>query len=653
MATCASTHLFAWPSASLQADRMDPPSVCRRIYCGRAGSLSFHTRLHDPGSSVGKSARTSRDMPQFVVVGAGPAGCTAALRAARTPDVQVTVVEKRSFDSIFTSRNSARSYPMVLSGRALQTLSELHLDLPSTREPYYGIQFLPSSSTMSMSDPKSCCLVSRSQLALNLLYEVASHPNISLHFSSSVTEIDLPKQQLILQQSSMTDDSALVLQHLIGEGTGDAAQHGDLYRTSQPLDQAHVSSGPAKSHSSELSEHSDASTTVPELAVLSRQASSSSAASEGLPHAGHDASGDTQPMPPGHSQPAAVRPPMSSVRMAGMQAALAVQARNQPALPHTLQYDLLIGADGANSVVRAMLVERGVLTVEETFVRLNFGYKTVTDVRIPDAAREHADTYPFVDRNLSSNQKLFFITAEGTPDIKLVLWRSDSDHVCGMVPGSAAALGEELSTQRLAELFGSALPPWFLQPFCDQFNSQPLSPFGTIRRCSQMHGPGVVLLGDSAHAVTSGLGQGCNMALESVRVFGEVLQEAGGQVADVPARFTATRHPDALAMQELELMCMLLQSKSEECMTAAGLPQRMHAAVALGAATLVGFAQWKLMPGRFRTIPVYGKLYDDSVSYTEVLGYVQTMGRGAYVVLGTVALAIGYNLVQVVSGAMS
>lgn len=103
-----------------------------------------------PTAALENPQRPPGHMPQFVVVGAGPAGCTAALRAARTPDVQVTVIEKRSFDSIFTSRNSPRSYPMVLSGRALQTLKELQLDLPSTREPYYGMQFMPSNGTMSM-----------------------------------------------------------------------------------------------------------------------------------------------------------------------------------------------------------------------------------------------------------------------------------------------------------------------------------------------------------------------------------------------------------------------------------------------------------------------------------------------------------------------
>lgn len=87
-------------------------------------------------------------MTQFVVVGAGPAGCSAALKAARIPDVQVKVLEKRSFESVFSARNNPRSFPMVLSGRALGLFDDLELDLPSTREPYYGIEFLPSKGSL-------------------------------------------------------------------------------------------------------------------------------------------------------------------------------------------------------------------------------------------------------------------------------------------------------------------------------------------------------------------------------------------------------------------------------------------------------------------------------------------------------------------------
>lgn len=46
-------------------------------------------------------------------------------------------------------------------------------------------------------------------------------------------------------------------------------------------------------------------------------------------------------------------------------------------------------------------------------------------------------------------------------------------------------------------------------------------------RCSELHGPGVILLGDAAHAVTPIGGQGCNAALEDAVVLDDVLSETG------------------------------------------------------------------------------------------------------------------------------
>lgn len=46
-------------------------------------------------------------------------------------------------------------------------------------------------------------------------------------------------------------------------------------------------------------------------------------------------------------------------------------------------------------------------------------------------------------------------------------------------------------------------------------------------RCSQIHGPGTILVGDAAHAVTPIGGQGCNAALEDGHVLDGVLAEAG------------------------------------------------------------------------------------------------------------------------------
>lgn len=89
-------------------------------------------------------------MPNVLVVGAGPAGCAAALRAAKLPDVTVCLLEKRTFASLCGARNSARAYPMVLSGRGTGLLEELAIDLPGAQQPFAGISFLPSGSVMRM-----------------------------------------------------------------------------------------------------------------------------------------------------------------------------------------------------------------------------------------------------------------------------------------------------------------------------------------------------------------------------------------------------------------------------------------------------------------------------------------------------------------------
>lgn len=98
---------------------------------------------------------------------------------------------------------------------------------------------------------------------------------------------------------------------------------------------------------------------------------------------------------------------------------------------------------GAGVQIREMLVDRGVLSVEETFVRRNFGYKTFTDIPIPRSAHGDAERFPFVDSNLSSNQKLFFITAE-------VRQRQPMQHPCLLLeagpdwPGRVSAQPERM-----------------------------------------------------------------------------------------------------------------------------------------------------------------------------------------------------------------
>jgi 2-polyprenyl-6-methoxyphenol hydroxylase-like FAD-dependent oxidoreductase len=123
----------------------------------------------------------------IIVVGAGPAGCTAALSAARLPGTHVRVLEKRSLQSLVDISSSTRSYPMVLSGRATSVFDALNLDLPCTRTPYQGITFLPGHSVMKFAG--ACLLQSESSWSrfsdIVLIYMSESHKTES-GFKSSL-----------------------------------------------------------------------------------------------------------------------------------------------------------------------------------------------------------------------------------------------------------------------------------------------------------------------------------------------------------------------------------------------------------------------------------------------------------------------------------
>ncbi|KAL4423642.1 hypothetical protein ABPG77_009229 [Micractinium sp. CCAP 211/92] len=69
---------------------------------------------------------------------------------------------------------------------------------------------------------------------------------------------------------------------------------------------------------------------------------------------------------------------------------------------------------------------------------------------------------------------------------------------------------------------------------------------------STFHGPGVVLIGDAAHAVFPLTGNGMNSALQDGAMLAELLAAHGGRLDEVPAAFTASRKVDADALLWLD-----------------------------------------------------------------------------------------------------
>lgn len=239
-------------------------------------------------------------------------------------------------------------------------------------------------------------------------------------------------------------------------------------------------------------------------------------------------------------------------------------------------------------------------------------------------------------------------------NMSVVLWRSER-HVSGMVSASDAALfSSPLISIEMAKAFGSSLPEPMLSCIVAQLQKQPEpSAFGATIACSQLHtsAGAVVMLGDAGHTVTSSLGQGLNMALEGVRVLGLLLDASLLRdelaLSEVPEAYTMRRRADVHALQQLELMSIIMRRGSAGLRLKGNPGEHVaHARVIMGSAMLIGLAQWKLVPGKYRTVPLYGMLYDPSVPYSDILAYARWTSATVCAMMGAAAVFTMLLVVQ-------
>lgn len=210
-------------------------------------------------------------------------------------------------------------------------------------------------------------------------------------------------------------------------------------------------------------------------------------------------------------------------------------------------YDLLIGADGANSEVRNALAQQSNVKVEENI--LPGQYKVMLQPNPstlePDAI--HAMECTNKDR---SNIGMFVIPAPNNNVCALINWRNSSN-----VPN--AFLQEDDSPENI-DMIKNAIEkdfPLFGRPSDEsvlQLMKQKPSVALTIK-CDAYAVPntGVVILGDSAHSTGGTLGQGANSALLDVVQLHELLEETDDDVEKSLAEFSKIQQPEGVALLKL------------------------------------------------------------------------------------------------------
>lgn len=207
-----------------------------------------------------------------------------------------------------------------------------------------------------------------------------------------------------------------------------------------------------------------------------------------------------------------------------------------------VNYDLLMGTDGSHSVVRKHFLATESFDFEQKHVRSR--YKTVF---IP-----------------GSNEKAGIDLQRDC----LHVWRPYDGIAFGAVPqldGSFIGLlffnpddrnVVDLATKEDAMLFFHKYIPevghLISESEVEAFLKRPPSPQLKIRCHPYHYGDSVLILGDAAHAISSSLGQGCNVAFEDVMLLDRLLDEYSEKWEDALRQFTIQRQPDAEALSELD-----------------------------------------------------------------------------------------------------
>ncbi|MBO0933579.1 FAD-dependent oxidoreductase [Fibrella aquatilis] len=286
----------------------------------------------------------------------------------------------------------------------------------------------------------------------------------------------------------------------------------------------------------------------------------------------HDSSGQTHVQPYGKEQQA-----IYSVSRNGLNNKLLCQAEAEPNV--TLQFgqlctqvdlkrpaiyftdihtqatsvvtpDLLIGADGALSAVRASLQRTGRFNYSQQFI--DHGYKELTIPAGPDGKpvlaadalhvwpRGHFMFIALPNADGSFTGTLFF-PFEGCPSFQSVQTR------------------EEVNA-----FFATTFPDAFaLMPnLADEFLRSHASPLVTISCYPWSYQGKVLLIGDASHAILPFYGQGLNAGLEDCMVFDDTLNALGENWPAVFDSFQQARYPNAQAIADLAL-CNFIEMRDK------------------------------------------------------------------------------------------
>ncbi|MBD2114288.1 MULTISPECIES: FAD-dependent oxidoreductase [Cyanophyceae] len=207
----------------------------------------------------------------------------------------------------------------------------------------------------------------------------------------------------------------------------------------------------------------------------------------------------------------------------------------------SVNYDRLIGADGARSCVRAALVANHGLNCQQTYVR--DAYKSIFLARTnPQQGVELA--LDFIHAcNVGGDARILLAPQPGDQMHGAFIFNAKNSPFDGLKT-KADVLG----------YFATHLPTF--RPLLSETEAEALLQRPTARlttvTCDRFHqGDRILILGDAAHSVSPSIGQGCNSALQDVAWLNQLLDQYQDDWAQVLPQFSQQRVVEAHALRDL------------------------------------------------------------------------------------------------------
>jgi kynurenine 3-monooxygenase len=206
----------------------------------------------------------------------------------------------------------------------------------------------------------------------------------------------------------------------------------------------------------------------------------------------------------------------------------------------TIQYDLLIGADGVGSILRDVFVRDGVAKANRVY--FSEGYKELTisnSSHHTHLLKDHLHLWPRGAYSLLGNPNL-----DGSITGSLFLPHEGVE--------SFSTLD---SKQHVQAFFERSFPDIIslLPSIVDDYFKHPIGKLSTVESSTWFFEDSALLLGDAAHGLVPFFGQGMNCSFEDCRMLNALLDKHDDDFSLVLPLFYQLRAPNASAVSKMSM----------------------------------------------------------------------------------------------------